>query len=282
MVHTNLNAILKFPKNLGGYRIPVRVGSFVTEGKTSTTFHKFCKYCKTQTNQDTVCRNEDCKHNVLLKEDIESTFVYGQGDTKVVDSELLAEISKFERNIKVKGSIPKSHTIVTLGGSYILPREFKKEEDFDPEVDQEPFDAYRNLHSALTNGKDIVVQFQRKRVNIAVLRAIGSVIVMLKIPFQEAVRVLDEEVDVKVSREEKQGAKAWIDSIGEVDVGSIVDTYRQQVEDIITGKIKPKPKKSTKSKPKQEGKKVSFFLIPKESLKDKPKKPEIKKERKKK
>jgi non-homologous end joining protein Ku len=269
MVTTTLNAMLKFPKKMGGLRIPVRIGSFVTEAKTKTSLHNFCKYCKTQTNQDIVCRNEDCKHYIVKKDiDTESTYIFGEGDTKVVSKELIKKISETERIINIKGSLPKSDTIVTLGGSYILPREFKKEEDFDPDNDLEPFKAYRQLHSALTNGLDVFVEYKRKRFNIAVLRAVGSVIVRLVVPFQEAVRVMDEEVDVKVSREEKQESKNWIEALEKIDVGSVVDTYREHFEKIITGEIKPEPKKSKK---KPSGKKVSFFLVSKDTLKQKEK-----------
>ncbi len=82
---------------------------------------------------------------------------------------------------------------------------------------------------------------------------------------------MDEEVDVKVSKEEKQEAKNWIESLDKIDVGSVVDTYREHFEKIITGEIKPEPKKSKK----KSGKKVSFFLVPKDALKDKPKKPKV-------
>lgn len=263
MVHTNLNAMLKFKIGKSTMRIPIRVGSFVTEAKARSPFNNFCKHCNNQINRIDICKNPDCKAKELTKDDIAKVFVYGKGDIKVVDKDLIAEISTFERTINVKGSLPKSHTTVTLGGNYILPREFDPKEGFDPEEDQEPFEAYRMLHSALTNGQDLVVEFQRKRFKIAILRAIGSVVTMLTIPFQESVRPLDEQVDVKVSREEKQEAKQWIDKISQVDVGSIVDRYRENIEKIITGEIKPK-KKSGKGKTKPTGKRVSFFLVPKE------------------
>ncbi len=281
MVRTNLNAMLKFKIGKSTMRIPVRVGSFVTEAKTKSPFNNFCKHCNNQINRIDVCKNPDCKAKELTKDDIAKVFVYGKGDIKVVDKDLIADISTFERTINIKGSLPKSHTTVTLGGSYILPREYDPKEDFDPENDQEPFEAYRMLHSALSNGQDLVVEFQRKRLKIAILRAIGSIVTMLIIPFQEAVRPLDEEFDVKVSREEKQQAKEWIDKISKVDVGSIVDTYRETIEKIVTGEIKPKKKSAkVKTKPKSTTKKVSFFLIPKESAKETVKNPKIKGDKK--
>lgn len=254
MVHTNLNAMLQ----IEGYRIPIRVGSYVKSAYTKSVFNNFCTHCKNPAGKTDICRNPDCKSEILESSEVDKAFVYGKGDVKIIDKELLDTISKFERKIVVKGRQPKKEGLVTLGGSYILPREFDKKEDFDKLTDAEPFSAYAQLHSSLTNGNDLIVEFHRKRHNIALLRAQGSVIVMLLLPFQEAVNELDEKINVKISKEEKEEARKWIKRFKVADIGSIKDTYRENVEKIITGKIK-KVKLNKVKLSKIHGKKISIF-----------------------
>lgn len=254
-MHTNFNILIKF----GSKNIPVRLCSYVKTAYTKSPFTNTCPHCNFDVGKQNYCKNEECG-KVIPSDEVLSAFVFSADDRKVIDKELLKDVKKQVSKIVIQGSRKKIDTRVTIGGSYILPREFSKDELSMLTEDQrkdDPFLAYKLLHSATSGDKDIVVKYATSksgREKLGILRAEGHAVALLDIPYQEVINEVDEEVDVKVTKIEKEIAKKWIDSLKEVDVASIQDNYAKIVQDVIEGKIvKPETKTSDK--------KSSFFDV---------------------
>jgi len=252
MVHTNFNLLIK----LGTKNIPIRLCSFVKTSYNKSPFTNTCPHCNSDVGRQDICKNVDCG-KVIPSGEVLSAFVFSADERKVIDKELLKTIKKQVSKIEILGSRPKADTRVTIGGSYVLPREFNKDELAFVENEDDGFHAFKLLYSAVSGDKDIVVKYATSksgREKLGILRPEGHAIALLDIPYQEVINELDEEVDVKVSNEEKFQAKKWIDSLKQVDVASIQDEYAQNVQKAIEGKlVTPKP---TKSKNKS-----SFFDV---------------------
>ena len=90
------------------------------------------------------------------------------------------------------------------------------------------------------------------RERVGILRANGKAIALLDIPYEELINEVDEEVDLTLSKVEKQQAEKWITSLKEVDIGTIQDNYPKIVQDVVEGKV---------TKEKVEVQKASFFEI---------------------
>lgn len=253
MVHTNFNLLIK----LGTKNIPIRLCSYVKTSYSKSPFTNTCAHCNSDVGKQDICKNVECA-KVVSKDEILSAFVFSADERKVIDKELLKEIKKQVSKVEILGSRLKEDTRVTIGGSYVLPREFNKDELAFVENADEGFQAYKILHSAVSGDKDLVVKYATSksgREKLAVLRAEGHAIALLDIPYQEVINEIDEEIDVKVSKEEKEQAQKWINSLKEVDVASIQDDYAKNIQLAIEGKL-VQPKATTKSKNKS-----SFFDV---------------------
>lgn len=252
MVHTNFNLLIK----LGTKNIPIRLCSFVKTSYSKSPFTNTCPHCESDVGRQDICKNLDC-NKVIPSGEVLSAFVYSADERKVIDKELLKSIKKQVSKIEILGARPKEETRVTIGGSYILPREFNKDELALAENEDDGLQAFKILYSAVSNGKDLVVKYTTSksgREKLGILRPEGHAIALLDIPYQEVINELDEEVDVKVSKEEKALAKKWIDSLKIVDVASIQDDYAKNIQKAIEGKlVKDFVKKATK--------KSSFFDV---------------------
>ncbi len=252
-MHTNFNILIKVTDPEGQVRnIPVRLCSYVKSAYTKSPFTNTCPHCNEDVGKQNYCKNEDCG-KVIASDEVLSAFVFSADDRKIVDKDLLKDIKKQTSKIVLLGARPKKDTRVTIGGSYILPREFSKDElAVLGDEEDDPFYAYKLLHSATSSDKDLVVKYSTSksgREKIGVLRAEGKAIALLDIPYQELINEVDEEPDVKVDKDEKVTAQKWINSLKEVDVATIEDNYAKIVQDVIEGKIvrEEKPIKKAKS-----------------------------------
>lgn len=254
-MHTNFNILIKVIDPEGQVRnIPVRLCSYVKSSYAKSPFTNTCPHCNEDVGKQNYCLNEECG-KVIPSADVLSAFVFDADERKIIDKELLKDLKKQTSKIVIQGHRLKADTRVTIGGSYILPRAFSKDElAVLGDDEDDPFYAYKLLHSATSNDKDLVVKYSTSksgREKMGILRAEGRAIALLDIPYQDLVNEVDEEVDVIVTNEEKEIAQDWIDSLKEVDVATIRDNYIELVQDVVEGKIvreeKPikKPKKSS-------------------------------------
>lgn len=272
-MHTNFNILLNVtdPKGAITY-IPVRLCSYVKTAYAKSPFTNTCPHCNHDVGKQNYCLNEECG-KILPSKEVLSAFVFSADDRKIIDKELLNNIKKQTSKIAVQGYRLKKDTRVTIGGSYILPREFSKDELAvlgDDQVD--PFYEYKLLHSATSNDKDLVVKYSTSksgREKIGILRAEGKAIALLDIPYQELINEVDEEPDVKADKEEKEIAKQWIDSLKEVDVAVIEDNYTKIVQSIVEGKIVREEKPVKKARSSIFGKKADKADKKKEEKKSK-------------
>lgn len=250
-MHTNFNILIKF----GNKNIPVRLCSYVKQAYTKSPFTNTCPHCNFDVGRQDICKNEDCR-KVIPKGELLSAFVFDADDRKIIDKELLNEIKEQTSKIVIQGNRLKTDTRVTIGGSYILPRAFSKDElAIIGDKKDDPFYAYKLLYSATSGDKDLVVKYSTKksgREKVGILRANGKAIALLDIPYQELINEVDEEVDLTLSKVEKEQAEKWIDSLKEVDVATIQDNYTKIVQDIVEGKV---------VKEKVEVQTTSFFEI---------------------
>ncbi len=154
-MHTNFNILIKF----GNKNIPVRLCSYVKQAYTKSPFTNTCPHCNFDVGKQDYCLNEECG-KVIPKGEVLSAFVFDVDDRKIIDKELLSNLKKQTSKIVIQGNRLKTDTRVTIGGSYILPRAFSKDElAIIGEEKDDPFYAYKLLYSATSGDRDLVVKY---------------------------------------------------------------------------------------------------------------------------
>ena len=228
--------------------IPVMIGS-TQKSATGDMLHMCCTECDSKVSQKNFCSNESCSLHEVIPNARNSTNRYidlDKENRKILKQEELKAIKEEGSVIQVLGKvsgqdipslrIQKSWYCVpddskTRGKKFIKPWASLRDALYSPDYVARTF--------------LLVKMYSRGKEKLCILTANSKCLILYGIVFQDEVNAYDPIIPQELTEDDKKMGKAFVDSLKEIEISSVINEEREKLFELLEGKLKVEPKEDT-------------------------------------
>ena len=207
----------------GMHQFPVKIGAMTRQ--SSTGLKNACPHCKAQVGKVNKCTG--CDKQIESSELLKAFLV--DEEMKVFNKEQV-EALEGDTVIEILGKVTKSMIPKTrlMGGFLLRPDLGKKQTS----KTGKPWECIR--HALLNSDSALAVRYtNRGKERLAAITIENSEMVMLSLAFASDYSLPDEQPpSIEVTEKDIEQASAFVDSMIDVDLNSVIDERKSKVEEV--------------------------------------------------